>query len=178
MESAEGPCDLLVTCTQIFRFLFFFVFCLYSEIDSIPTKLLIIPLLFMQLCAYSDDCSLKQSVWTNSPSFPSCSSAEPQSRRSRCVTPFLQLFLLVLLPATHENRLCRRQVMQQNSKTAAKPQSSNLLLPIDLPVYISKGHLTNVDISHIACLEISKLGNLEIFQKTQAECAVYMTCII
>lgn len=50
-------------------------------------------------------------------------------------------------------------------KTTAKPQSSNLLLPIDPPVYISKGHLTNVDISHMARLRISKLVNLEIFQQ-------------
>lgn len=61
------------------------VFRLYSEADSVPTELLILPPLIMQLC--SDDCSLKQSVWTNSASFPSCSSAKPQSRRSRCAPP-------------------------------------------------------------------------------------------
>lgn len=152
------------------------VFRLYSEADSIPTKLLILPPLIMQLC--SDDCSLKQSVWTNSASFPSCSSAKPQSRRSRCAAPPLPATLSFLSPPSH----ARDQTPLKTShaaggrvlpKTAAKPQSSNLLLPIDLPVYVWKGHLTNVDISHMACLGISKLGNLEIFQKkTRAECAV------
>lgn len=144
--------------------LFFGFFCLYSEIDSIPMKLLIkliIPLLFMQLCAYSDDCNLKQSAWMNSPSLPSCSSAKTTVTSLPLRAPFLQLFLLVLLPAMHENRLCRRQVMQQAAAFRQKLlRNLNLLiiffLPINLPVYISKGHLTNVDISHMACLEISK----------------------